>query len=371
MAMNTTWTLTPTKPRALNVGDRIAIVSPCWGGPSVFPQRYEAGKRQLVEALKLEVVEMPHARADAAWLDRNPRARADDLLSAFVDPTVKGIVASIGGDDAVRLIPYVDLDVIRANPKAFLGYSDTTVVGFGCLKAGLVSFYGPTIMSGFAENAGPFDYMISSVRNVMFSDKPTGRVEPNHEGWTVERLDWADPGEQNRRRILRPATRPRVLRGIGRVQGRLVGGCADTLETLKGTEWWPPLDYWKGAILFYETSEEQPSPVMVARWLRNLAAQGVLQVLGGILFGRPGGSRLPELAHDAYDSAIIQVLDEADLDRLPVLANLDFGHTEPVFTIPYGIKAEIDCDLGALSILEGAVIGSSPMGLADEGTAKL
>lgn len=291
----------------------------------------------------LEVVEMSHVHADAAWLDRNPRARADDLMAAFADPSTKGIIAAIGGDDAVRLIPYVDLGVIAAHPKAFLGYSDTTVIGFGCLKAGLVSFYGPTIMSGFAENGGPMPHMVSSLRRTLFTAAPAGVVESSREGWTVERLDWSDPENQSRRRQLLPSSGPRVMRGDGIARGHLVGGCADTLETLKGTAWWPSLDYWRDALLFLETSEEAPSPVLVARWLRYYAAQGILQILSGILLARPGGHRLTAADHAAYDAAILRALDEAGLTDLPVLSNLDFGHTDPIFTLPYGVQAELDC----------------------------
>ena len=76
----------------------------------------------------------------------------------FRGSSIKGIIASIGGDDAIRLIPHIDLNVIADNPKVFLGYSDPTVLHFGCLKAGLGSFYGPTIMAGFAENGGMHAY---------------------------------------------------------------------------------------------------------------------------------------------------------------------------------------------------------------------
>ncbi|WP_246694769.1 LD-carboxypeptidase [Methylobacterium sp. WL6] len=254
----------------------------------------------------------------------------------------------------MRLITHVDLGVIAAHPKAFLGYSDTTVIGFGCLRAGLVSFYGPTIMSGFAENGGPLPHMVASLRRTLFTTAPVGVVEPSHEGWTVERLDWSDPQNQFRRRPLRPSSGPRVLRGNGIARGHLVGGCADTLETLKGTAWWPPLDYWRDALLFLETSEEAPSPALMTCWLRNYAAQGILQVLNGILFARPGGHRLSVTDHAAYDAAILQALDEAGLTALPVLSNLDFGHTDPIFTLPYGVQAEIDCECAQLRIVESA-----------------
>jgi muramoyltetrapeptide carboxypeptidase LdcA involved in peptidoglycan recycling len=301
-----------------------------------------------------DIVEMPHARADADWLDRNPKARADDLMAAFADTTVKAVIASIGGDDADRLIPHLDLEVARRNPKVFLGYSDTTVLSFGLLKAGLVSFYGPTVMSGFAENVEPYRHMVQSLEKTLFSPEPAGLVEPSREGWTVEFLNWGDPANQSRRRTLQPFTGPRVLQGRGKARGHLIGGCADTLECLKGTPWWPPLEVWKGAILFYETSEDAPSPRLVARWLRNLAGQGILKDLEGLLFARPGG-RIDPATHVVYDRELLQTLKEAGLRDLPVLSNLDFGHTDPIFTLPYGVMAEIDCDAGSLTILESAV----------------
>lgn len=148
------WQRPLVKPRALRPGDRVAIVSTSWGGPAVFPYRYEAGKRYLADAFGLAPVEMPHALREADWLDQNPQARAEDIHAAFSDPSIRGVIASIGGDDAIRLIRHIDLSLIADNPKVFLGYSDPTVLHFGCLKAGLCSFYGPTIMSGFAENGG-------------------------------------------------------------------------------------------------------------------------------------------------------------------------------------------------------------------------
>ena len=110
------------KPRKLNPGDKIATVSPSWGGPSVFPHRYQAGIRQLQEEFELQVVEMPNTLRDEDWLSRNPRARAEDLMQAFSDPSIKGIFATIGGDDSIRLLPFLDLNIIRNNQKVFLGY---------------------------------------------------------------------------------------------------------------------------------------------------------------------------------------------------------------------------------------------------------
>ena len=343
------------KPKRLEPGDKVAAISMSWGGPGTFSHRYEAGKRQLQEAFELTVVETRHALRSAEWLERNPRARADDLMEAFADPSIKAIISTIGGDDSMRLLPYLDLEVIRANPKIVMGYSDTTVTHLACLSVGLVSFYGPAIMAGFGENGGLFPYMVNSVRRSLFSSQPAGIVEPNSEGWTVEFLDWTEPENQLRKRTLNPAQGWNYLQGEGARRGHLIGGCLEVLDWLRGTDVWPDLETWQDAILFLETSEGAPSPTRVLRILRALAAMGILKRLSGILFGRPGGE-VPLEEFKEYDGVLLQVVaDEEGLTELPIVTGMDFGHTDPMFVLPYGVEAEINCDRRQFVITEAAV----------------
>jgi len=344
------------KPKKLYPGDKIATISSSWGGPGVFPQRYEVGKRQLQDEFGVDVVEMPHTLSDASWLQKNPRARADDMMQAFADPSIKAIISTIGGDDSIRILPFLDLDLIRANPKIYMGYSDTTITHMACLKAGIGSFYGPSIMSGFAENCGLFPFMVNSVRKTLFSAESIGPIAPNQDGWTVEFLEWGKPENQTTKRKLTPSTGWKFLQGEGAHHGDLIGGCFDSLEMLRGTSFWPDPELWQGAILFFETSEDAPPPEAVLWGLRTYAAMGILKELSGILFGRPGGLVEPE-KFDEYDKAILQViLEEEGLSDLPIITHMDFGHTDPMFVLPYGIQAEIDCSNQTFSILESAVI---------------
>jgi len=200
------------KPHKLNPGDKIATVSLSWGGPGTYPYRYQAGIRQLQEAFGLQVVETPNALRDADWLARNPKARAEDWMQAFADPSIKGIFSTIGGDESIRLLPFIDFDVIRDHPKIFLGFSDTTISHLMCYRAGLVSFYGPSIMAGFAENCGMFPYMVESLRRTLFSSDVIGELKPS-EDWTVEGLDWADPANQLIKRKRNPSTGWRFFTG--------------------------------------------------------------------------------------------------------------------------------------------------------------
>src|SRR5699024_7604822 len=168
--------------------------------------------------------------------------------------------------------------------------------------------------------------------------------------WTSERLEWLEENK-NKRRTMQENTGYEVLQGNGVVQGRLIGGCMEVLEFLKGTELWPEQKHWENSILFFETSEEKPKPDLIRYWLRNYAAQGILQKVNGIIFGKPQD----EQYYEEYKEVIFTVMREYGLEHLPILYNLNFGHTEPMMILPFGAMAEINCDRVSFSILENAV----------------
>jgi muramoyltetrapeptide carboxypeptidase LdcA involved in peptidoglycan recycling len=207
-------------------------------------------------------------------------------------------------------------------------------------------------MVGFAENCGMFPYMVESLRRTLFSSEAIGELKPS-EDWTVEVLDWAEPTNQQIKRKRTPSTGWKFLNGTGIHRGHLVGGCIEVFDWTRGTEIFP--DDWQDAILFLETSEEAPPPDWVARMLRIFAAMGILHKLSGILFGRPGGNIPPEKFED-YDRAILQVVKEEEgLADLPIITHMDFGHTSPMFVLPYGVQAEMNMDHQRFSIVENAV----------------
>lgn len=344
----------PLKPPQLRPGDTVAIASLSWGGPATHPARHAMGRQVLVERFGLNVVETPHALRDAEWLRANPKARAEDLMQAFADPDIRAVVSSIGGEDSIRLLRHLDLDLLRANPAIFLGYSDSTVTHWALRKAGVVSFYGPAVMAGFAETGGPFGYSMDWVRRVLFEAQAPGVVSPSTGGWTAQREDWGSPGPHAPRR-LRPAEPWRWLQGEGVVEGRLLGGCLEVIEFLRGGPVWPDAGDWDDAILFLETSEEAPPPATLARALRSWAAMGLLQRVGAILLGRPGGDVSLE-AFEGYERALLQVVrDEEGMDQLPIVTRMDFGHSDPMCVLPIGALARVDCARRAFSLVESAV----------------
>ncbi|CAM5200101.1 hypothetical protein UACE39S_03933 [Ureibacillus acetophenoni] len=212
------------KPKKLNPGDRVATVSPSWGGAGELELRwrYEQGVKRLEEVFGLEVVPMPNSLKGADYLYQNPQARAEDLMTAFKDESIKGIIANIGGDDSIRLLPYIEFNVIRENPKIFMGYSDVTISHLFCLKAGISSFYGPAILTDFAENVEMDPYTVEMVYRTLFSNEVIGEIQPANK-WTSERLEWVE-SNKNQRRTMNENTGYELLQGTGVVQGRLIGG---------------------------------------------------------------------------------------------------------------------------------------------------
>lgn len=344
-------TMKLVKPKKLNKGDKVATISLSWGGAGELSHRYAQGKKQLEEIFGLEVIETKNALKSAKWIYDNPQARAEDLMEAFEDKSIKAIISNIGGEDSIKTLRYCDISVIQRNPKIFLGFSDSTITHFLCMKAGLCSFYGTSLLVGFAENGGMHQYQIEDLKKNLFAANPIGEIYPNKNGWTSERLDWFDPNLMTQKRKLNNSKNWNFLQGNSVVQGHLLGGCMEVLEFMKGTNYWLSKEFWKGSILFFETSEDMPTPEYLRWWLRNYAEQGILKSVNGIIFGRPYDNKYVE----EYNNEIKKVLVEEKLEDLPVITEMDFGHTCPTFTIPYGVQAEIDCLNKKFKILESGV----------------
>ncbi len=344
----------PTKPERLRPGDTVAVLSPSWGGPSVFPHIYDLGVRNLEALLGVRVRAYPTALMANEELYANPERRADDLSAAFADPEVKAIFATIGGDDSVRTLPYLDLPRILANPKILMGYSDTTTLTSYLSSNGMVTFNGPSIMAGFAQLRHQPAGFGEHVRHVLMEPERPVIYEPfTH--WSDGYCEWQTPGYDGELGELRPnGDAWRWLQGEAPATGRLFGGCIEVLEFLKGTEFWPPLKFFSDKILFFETSEDKPPVNQVMYFLRNYGSMGVLERISAILFGRARSYSDEE--KDALYEMIRRVIGfEFGRTDIPIVANLDFGHTDPQWIIPQGVLAEVDPDARHIRLLESAV----------------
>lgn len=341
-------------PSYLSPWDIIATVSLSWWGPGVFLERYASGKQQLEQEFWVKVVEMTHTLANPERIYDHPEARAQDLMDAFSDPKIKGIISTIGGEESIRILPYIDFDIIRNNPKIFLWYSDSTITHFICQKAWLVSFYGPSIMAWFGENTGMFPYMVDAVRKALFSNKPLWVLEENQEWRTNELYDRGISENQSIKRKLMSHTPRRRLQWEGIIDWELLWWCLDVFPFMIGTSIRPTLEERNDKILFIETSEEQMSTNQFERIIRNLWSQGILHRIQGILLGRSQYNYTTDRQIN-YDTTLLTILNkELGLTELSVITNMDFWHTDPMMVLPLWIKVQINNKSQEISILESA-----------------
>lgn len=340
------------RPRRLAPGDTVAVLSPSWGGPHAFPHVFDYG----LDALRgwgLEVREYPSARAPEAILHADPRLRADDLNRAFADPSIRAVIASIGGGDSIRLLPFLDTAVIRANPKILMGFSDTTALLTTVRQLGMVTFHGPSVMAGLSQLGAFAPAYREHVRSMLF--EPASVHAYRRYGVFAEGYpDWGEPSLVGLTNPPRPDDGPHLLQGTGRVTGELFGGCLEVLDWLRGAPGWPGAGEWAGRLLLFEPSEEKPAPLQVARILRAFGAQGVFDRrtgVSGVLVGRARDHSADEVA--GFEEAVLGVI-AGELGRaaLPVVSNLPFGHTDPQWVLPLGVRAELDADDGSLRLVE-------------------
>lgn len=343
------------KPKHLVKGDTVAIVSlsaGTLGEPWAIHKLYIAQER-LERDYGLKVITMPNALRGRDYLYRHPEARAADLMEAFQNTSVKAVISAIGGDDTIRLLPYVDFDVIQKNPKIFTGFSDTTSNHFMMYKAGLISYYGASLMTNFAEYGKINDYTARMIRDTLFEPKPTLDI-PSAPYWyddEDEKIWWKEENIHTLRQYHPEETGYEILQGSGTVEGELLGGCLDVFIELFGTGIWPTKDEWTGKIMFLETSETDMSSEYLTWVLRGLAAQGLFEVIKGIIVGKPARRSKYEPYKDVYKTV---VGGEAGHPELPILYNVNFGHAEPIGIIPYGVRCRLDADRKTLTLLEPA-----------------
>ena len=339
------------KPGRLFQGDTVAVVSPSWGcagAPRVL-WKFRQGCRRL-EELGLKVVPAPNALKGTSYLKSHPEARAEDLMWAFENKDVKAIVASIGGSDSARLFPYLSADVIAGHPKIVCGYSDVMSLHLYCYRLGLMTYYGDNLLTTIAESGCWHPYSRHWFEKTFFDASPIGRIDPSAD-WSCSMDRHTDPSY---RKTYLPNPGYQYVQGKGIARGRLFGGHGDlrTLCLPDGTPLVEKKDF-EGAILFFEDIPEFCNEEYMAGFFDWLGSNGYLQVLSGVIIGkmrmegsfRPYADRIREIVSGKYRCT-----------ALPVMGDLNFGHTSPVCILPYGAEAEINVDELTFTILESGVI---------------
>lgn len=343
------------KPERLKKGDKVAIVSLSRGllGEDKFIHILDIAKERLEKEYGLEVVVMHNALKGNKYLYEHPEARAEDLMNAFKDKTIKAIINAIGGDDTIRLLPYIDFDVIKNNLKIFMGFSDTTVNHFMMYKAGLVSYYGGSLMNNWGEYVEINEYTKKALDNTFFNPKDSYEISSSkYCSYVDKKVYWNTDNIDTKREVEEDTNGYEVLQGNGIVHGKLLGGCIETFIYLIGTPLWPTLDEWKDKILFIEVSDEEESelPEYYFAWiLRNLEAQGIFNLIKGIIMGKPPVKE----KYESYKEILFDIVsNDGKHTDLPIIYNVNFGHAYPIGIIPIGLECELDCYNKKITILE-------------------
>jgi muramoyltetrapeptide carboxypeptidase LdcA involved in peptidoglycan recycling len=232
----------PPKP---SPGDAVAVLSPSAGLPAVFPTPYELGLRRLTEAFGLVPVEYPTTRRMGA----SPEERAADIHAAFSDPAIKAVFASIGGDDQIRVLPHLDRELLRANPKPFFGFSDNTNLLVFLWNLGIIGYHGGSIMVELGRPMSMNPQTADSLRAALFGSGPRVLTAPDRIGAVVG--NWADPTTFTREPDSEPADPWTWHNPTGWFEGPTWGGNLEILSVLLvaenlavadgDTPWWHSL----------------------------------------------------------------------------------------------------------------------------------
>lgn len=331
------------KPPRLAPGDTIGIISPASPIASEGPRRFERGVAHLRE-MGFAVRVARHARARHGHTAGTIEQRVDDIHSLFSDPEVRAVLTSAGGLNSNQLLDSLDYGLIARNPKVLMGYSDVTALLLAVQRvSGLVTFLGPAVLPQFGEPGGLHPYTAGWLRRILMQAEAPVELVPSR--WCIdEPVRWDEDGAPRRGR---PHRGPRTL-VPGSAEGPVVAGNLSTLLVLACSPYWPELD---GAILCIEENQGE-SPASVDRMLTQLRTMGAFGRIAALLVGR-----FPRGTGFGRRDPLREVLQTATRGyRLPMAVDFDFGHTDPMFILPNGIRARVELgDVPRLTLLEAAV----------------
>lgn len=316
-------------PPKLKPGDEIRLIAPSCSGATLTPAVIEKGVEEL-RRLGLVVTFGENIRILDEYECAPIAARIADFHEAFSDSNVKAVLAIRGGFYANQLLDFIDWDLVKNNPKIFCGFSDITILQNALLaQVGLVSYSGPNL--SYIGKSGVLDYTMDYFKRCLFSKEPVVIQASKH---------CQDFGSLEGLRI--QESPPWMVLTEGGAEGICVGGNLCTVNLLQGTPYMPSLD---GGILFLE-DDAQSTYRDFDRNLQSLMHMPDFNRVRGLVIGR-------FQQESAITTAMLRhmVAIRPQLQCIPVLANVDFGHTEPKFTFPIGGTARISAQASG-SILE-------------------
>ena len=304
-----------TLPKALKKGDNIGVIAP--GGAIFNKSAIEKCKIKLA-TVGLNMVAGKTLTTQHGYLSDTDENRAKEIMDMFTNSNIKGVLAMRGGSGCARVLPFLDYDVIKQNCKPFIGMSDiTALLTAFYTKAEMTSFHGPVGYSTWT------DFTKKYFRETLFDKKETEMLAPAHSDFYT------------------------ISKGVA--QGELIGGNLTVFSQLVGTPYLPDMH---GKLLFMEDINEEP--YRIDRMLMQLKLAGILSEANGIIVGE---FRKCDPEEPGKSLSLKQVLlDHFSNLNIPVFYGAKFGHIKDKWTLPIGIKAEMNANIGSLKLLESAVI---------------
>lgn len=329
-------------PPRLQKGDVIGFFSPSNPATHTAPTRFERAKTFLqTKGFKLIAGKLT-SKSDN-YRSGSIAQRADELNELIYHPQVKCIISTIGGNNSNSILPYIDYEAIRKQPKIFIGYSDVTAILHAIYaQTGLITFYGPALVASFGELPPFVDITYSYFADTLLHNRHLPYLLPTPPITTQETIPWET---QTRSKI--PETNKLHTIIGGQAVGRLIAGNLNTMWGFANSPY--SIAIQKGDILLIEDSLKDIATV--ERLFSMLLLNGTLDKIGGIVLGK----------HEKFDAQNTQrqpsdVLLEVLKDRkIPILANFDCSHTHPMLTVPIGIKAQLNATNQTLTLLQNWV----------------
>lgn len=325
-------------------GDKVAVLSPSFAAPGFAPEVHEQALKRLADVTGLVPVEYPTTRR----LRASVQDRAADLNAAFADPEIRAVLATIGGEDQITVVPHLDPEIVRSDPKPFLGYSDNTNLLNWLWNHGVAGFYGGSTQVQLGPGPAVDEVHAKSLRAALLTGERMEITEPG-ESEDIGK-DWKDPAALTEYGHREP-TEPWTWAGPARsVTGRTWGGCAEVVQWVL-TAGRFPVDpaVLQGGVLILETSEEL-IPAREFGWiLRSLGERGLLAAVDAVLVARPPTSSFevrPSPQERAARRAAQRDVTIETVQRYNpgavVVVGVPFGHTRPQWILPYGGSVTVD-----------------------------
>lgn len=323
----------------LKRGDVIGIFSPSSPITYSCPNRFNRAKKYL-ESKGFKILEGKLTGKSDFYRSGSIRERAEELNELIRNPEVKCIMSTIGGMNSNSLLPYIDYEAFKKNPKIIIGYSDVTAILLGIYaKTGINTYYGPALVASFGELPPFVCDTYEYFKEITMDDIEFPYEFKTPKYWTDEFINWEIQDKSKEKRENKWLT---INEGVAR--GRVIGGNLNTMQGIWSSPYMPEIK--EGDILFIEDSLK--SCADIERGFSLLKVSGVLDKISGIILGKHELFNDLKTGRKPYE-ILLEVLGER---KIPFIADFDCSHTHPMFTLPIGCKIEMDATKKEIRILE-------------------